>query len=101
MKVQLFHTVDCHAWKESLSVLEEALNEVQEEVRIEVILIENSDQAKRFKFLGSPTIYINEKDVDPGAEKATNFAVAACRPYFYKGKSYDYPPREMILKALN
>lgn len=101
MKIQLLHTLDCHAWRDALVVLEEALKEAQEEIKFEVTLVENNEQAQRFKFLGSPTILVDGQDVDPMAKKATNFAVVACRPYFYKNKTYDYPPREMILEALN
>ncbi|MBI3619682.1 DUF2703 domain-containing protein [Candidatus Roizmanbacteria bacterium] len=100
MKVQLLHTSGCHVWREALIILEEALKAAQEEVRLEIVLIENNVQAKKYRFLGSPTILIDSQDVDPLAKKATNFAAVACRPYFYQGKSYDYPTKEMIVKVL-
>ncbi len=100
MKIQLLHTLDCHAWRDAFIVLEVALKDAHEAIRFEVILVENNDQAKRFKFLGSPTILVEGQDIDPMAKNATSFAASACRPYFYKGNSHDYPPKEMILEVL-
>lgn len=100
MIIQLLHTIDCHSWRDALVVLEGALKDAHEAVKFEVILVENNEQAKKLKFLGSPTILIEGQDVDPLAKNATNFASSACRPYFYKDKTYDYPPKEMILEAL-
>lgn len=100
MTIQLLHTVDCHAWKDALVILEQALKEAGQGVRFEVVLIETPQDAQKFKFLGSPTIMVNGIDVDPRARNVTSFAVAACRPYFYNGKSHDYPPKEMIIEAL-
>src|SRR3990167_7206749 len=100
MKIQLLHTADCHAWKNSLSVLEEALRAKDVEVKYEIVLIETQDQAQTYKFAGSPTILIDGIDVDPIAQSIKQYSVSSCRPYFYQGKTYDYPPKEMILEAL-
>lgn len=100
MKIQLLHTADCHAWKDSLSILEETLKSKGLEVMYEVRLIETEDQARAYKFSGSPTILIDGVDVDPLARNITTYSVNSCRPYFYQGKTYDFPPKEMILDAL-
>lgn len=101
MKIQLFHTADCHAWKESLSLLEDALKTKGVEVKYEVILVETEDQARDYKFIGSPTILINGIDVDPLVKNVKTYSVSSCRTYFYQGKSFDYPQKEMIFEALN
>lgn len=100
MKIQLLHTADCHAWKDSLSILEDALKTKGLEAKYEVILVETEDQAKIYKFSGSPTMFIDGVDADPLARNIKTYSVSSCRPYFYKGKTYDYPPKEMILDAL-
>ncbi|MBI2617591.1 DUF2703 domain-containing protein [Candidatus Gottesmanbacteria bacterium] len=100
MKIQLLHTADCHAWKESLSILEEALKTKGLAAKYEVILIDTEGQAKAYKFNGSPSILIDGIDVDPMARNVKSYSVSSCRPYFYHGKTYDYPPKEMIIEAL-
>lgn len=100
MKIQLLHTVDCHVWRDSLSVLEDALKIKGLEVKYEVILIEKEERAKEYKFSGSPTILVEGIDVDPMARNVKTYSVSSCRPYFYQGKTYDFPPKEMILETL-
>ena len=100
MKILLLHTADCHAWQAAEIELEKALKEVGKPVAYEVILVDSQELAVKNKFLGSPTIQIEGKDVDPAADKITNFTVEACRPYFWQGKSFDFPPAEMIIAAL-
>lgn len=100
MKIQLLHTADCHAWKDSLSTLEDTLKTKGLEAKYEVILIEKEDQAKKYKFSGSPAILVDSIDVDPLARNVKTYSVSSCRPYFYQGKTYDFPPKEMILEAL-
>lgn len=101
MQIQLLHTKDCHAWQEAEKVLEEALQEASEPVEYRVVLVTSEVQAEQLKFLGSPQITIDGVDVDPLAKNADKFSIASCRPYLYQGKSYDYPPKEMILVSLN
>ena len=99
-KIDFFHTNDCHTWKISLKDLEEVLKEEKIDAKINVQLVETQEQADRFKFTGSPTIIINEKNVDPTSREQKNFVLLGCRLYFYKGKSFEFPPKEMIKDAL-
>lgn len=100
MKIQLLHTKDCHAWMEAEKELKQALDEAGLKTTYEVVLVENLDQAQKYRFSGSPQILIDGEDIDPMAKNIKNFSVASCRPYFYQRKSYDYPPKEMILEYL-
>lgn len=101
MQIQLLHTKDCHAWQEAEKVLEEALQEAGLPVEYQVVLVTKDVQAEQIRFLGSPQITVAGVDVDPLAKNATRYSIASCRPYLYQRKSYDYPPKEMILEALN
>lgn len=98
--IRLLHTEACHAYHYAFDELEKALKEKGLPVKFEVILITSEKEAKEHKFFGSPAIQVNGEDVDPKAKMVTKYSVSSCRPYFWKGKSYDYPPKEMILEAL-
>ncbi len=100
LKVQLLHTSDCHIWKTSLEELEAALKEVKKEIRYEVVQITNQQEADEYTFTGSPTILLNGVNVDPLRRSLKKFIFSGCTPYFWKGKSYEYPPKEMIVAAL-
>jgi hypothetical protein len=99
-QIRLLHTPDCHAYHQALDELEAALREVDLPVRMEIVVITSEVQAKRYRFFGSPAIHIDGRDVDPLAANATQYHAQACRSYFWQGKSYDFPPKEMILRAL-
>ncbi|HHT9161927.1 MAG TPA: DF family (seleno)protein [Candidatus Brocadiia bacterium] len=98
--IRLMHTPGCHSWKDALKVLEEAMAEVGIKSTISVNIIETDEDAVQFKFVGSPTIQINGEDVDASSKRVTQYKAASCRLYFYEGRSYDYPPKEMIINAL-
>lgn len=100
MQLRLLHTKDCHAWQKAEKVLEEALIEVGLPVEYQVVLVTTAGQAEQLHFLGSPQITIDEVDVDPLAKEAKSFSVKSCRPYIYQGKSYDFPPKELIVEAI-
>ncbi len=100
MKIEFLHTGNCHVWQKTLPLLEEALKELGIKEKISVTVIKTQKDAERHKFSGSPAIKLNGKDIDSLAKKVTKYSAASCRPYFYKGKFYDYPPKEMIIAAL-
>lgn len=98
--IRLLHTEGCHAYHNAFDELEQALKEKGFPVQFEVILITSENEAKEHKFFGSPAIQVNGEDVDPKAKMVTKCGASSCRSYFWKGKSYDYPPKEMILEEL-
>lgn len=98
--IRLLHTEGCHAYHNAFDELEKALKEKGLPVQFEVRLITSEDDAKEYKFFGSPAIQVNGEDVDPKAKMVTKYSANSCRPYLWKGKSYDYPPKEIILGAL-
>lgn len=100
LNVQLLHTLVCHGYQKAIIELEGALEEAGLPVRFEVTLVNSRAAAERYKFIGSPTIRINGVDMEPEAAGVKKFGLDSCRPYFWKDKFYDYPPKDMILAAV-
>jgi hypothetical protein len=96
--VEILYTDECPFWKEALKLIEAVIEESNMKINVKRTKISSVAEAKRFKFPGSPTVRINGVDIDP-AMKATEGYVG-CRIYRYKGRMYEYPPREMIKAAL-
>ncbi len=57
--------------------------------------VRNDEDARRLRFLGSPTIRVDGVDIEPGADERTDYAMS-CRLYGRSG----LPSREMIEAAL-
>ncbi|HHT9120222.1 MAG TPA: DF family (seleno)protein [Candidatus Hypogeohydataceae bacterium YC41] len=99
-KIQLLHTKSCHSYKEALVEIRRALKELGLRAEVEVTMVNSQEKAQAYKFLGSPTIKIDGIDLEPELEATGNFSLSACRTYLHEGSLYHYPPKEMVLKAL-
>ena len=70
---------------------------VSPEVReIEVL---NAELAERLRFLGSPTIRVDGRDVEPGADSRTQFSLA-CRVYTTPAGVAGHPDEGWLRDAL-
>lgn len=94
--IKLLHNKECGFWQKTKVDLEELLKELGIDIEVEEILIEDDEQAKRYRFFGSPQVMINDEDIDPMAKTVTNFHASGCRLYVYKDKMNDFPPKEML-----
>lgn len=77
------------------------------EVVVNKIHIENKEMAIQHKFISSPTIRINGRDIQ--MEVKESFCESCgdlcgddvdCRVWVYKGKEYNAPPKAMIIDAI-
>jgi glutaredoxin len=119
MKIQLLYILDCPWCLKTKKLLRESLKELKMEAEIEEILIDSEEKAKKYQFIGSPTIRIDGKDIQEEVsknrclpcedlakhtEKATEFVKqecrCGCRVFFYRDKQYPYPPKGMIKEAI-
>jgi len=62
--------------------------------------IEDAAQAERTRFIGSPSVRVNGVDVEPGAERRTDFAMS-CRLYRSPDGQSGQPPEAWIRRALD
>ncbi len=62
---------------------------------IHEVEVEKAEQAKALRFLGSPSVRINGRDIEPGADGRSDFAYG-CRVYGTSG----VPPRDLMLAAM-
>jgi Thioredoxin domain len=61
-------------------LVERVLADSQVDAEVAHVNIADAETAQRLRFLGSPTIRIDGKDIEPGAEERTDYAFA-CRIY--------------------
>ena len=113
------YIMDCPWCVKTKKLIRESLEELGVKAELEEILIETDEKAKKYEFVGSPTVRINGKDIQKeiskgqclpckevaeDVEETTEFVKqecrCGCRIYFYKGKQYPYPPKEMIRDAI-
>lgn len=98
MQVQFLYSEECPSHSEALQRLRKTLEEEGVDVEIEVIRVETFEEAKRYRFPGSPTILIDGLDIDPvpNAEFAPT-----CRAYTLEdGRISPLPSISMIRRAV-
>ena len=98
LQVTFQYCEDCPSHEQALARLRKILNEEGVDARIEIIKIETDEQAKRSRFVGSPTILLNDVDIDPPT--VNNYGLA-CRAYQLEdGRISPLPSEEMIRRAI-
>lgn len=119
MKIQLLYILNCPWCLKTKKLMRQALEELKVKAEIEEILIDSEKKAKEYKFLGSPTVRINGKDIEQEVNKGqclsceelaeqlkntTDFVKqeckCGCRIYYYQDKQYPYPPEQMLKEAI-
>ncbi|HHC73483.1 MAG TPA: DUF2703 domain-containing protein [Thiothrix sp.] len=105
----------CTRCKGTESSLEDSLNEVLallnntgKAVQLNKIHIESEEDAIKHRFISSPTIRVNGKDIQMEVKEnhcstcssLTEGASVDCRIWLYKGREWSVPPKEMIINAI-
>ncbi|CAN5588442.1 hypothetical protein BH24ACT21_BH24ACT21_04740 [soil metagenome] len=99
MRIDFLYFEDCPSHEPALDRLHKVLNEEGTEAEIEVIEVTTDEQAVDLEFLGSPTIRIEDRDIDPVLEHP-NYALS-CRTYHLEdGRISPLPSEAMIRRAV-
>ena len=72
--------------------------ELELDPEIELLDVPDIEQAVRLRFLGSPTVRIGGRDIEPGADSRTDY-VLSCRLYRSDEGLRGLPRREWIVEA--
>lgn len=98
--IELFYFDGCPHHQELLERLSRLLDDHAITASIVLHEVRADDDAQRERFLGSPTVRINGKDVDPGAADRDDYGLK-CRIYQTPAGLTGLPPDEWILDALS
>ena len=99
MKVELLYFEGCPSHERFAPRLRELIAEAQIDAEIVERRVESFDEAEAERFLGSPTLRIDGKDVDRGASERTDYGLK-CRLYRYEGRQSGEPPDAWVREAL-
>jgi len=98
LRVTFQYTEDCPSHEQALARLRKVLTEEGLNVSVDIIKVDSDEQAKRLRFVGSPTILLNEIDIDP---QVNSHYGLACRAYQLEdGRISPLPSEEMIRRAI-
>lgn len=99
MKIEVLYFDGCPNHEALLPHLRELLREARVTSPIELVEVPDESTALRERFLGSPTLRVDGRDIEPGADQRTDFGLK-CRLYQTDGGFTGTPPDEWMLEAV-
>lgn len=97
--VELLCVDGCPNCQTLLDDVEALLARTGHPARVELRTVRSTDQARTLRFLGSPTLWIGGRDVEPGADIRTDYGIG-CRLYWTDGAACGKPSDALVLRAL-
>lgn len=89
---------DCPSHDAALERLRQVMAEEGLDTEIEIVKVETDEQAQRLHFVGSPTILIDGRDIDPPPDA---YYALTCRAFRLEdGRISPLPSPDMIRRAL-
>ena len=97
MKIELLYFDGCPSWRAGLINLKSALQLEGIQTDIDLIKVQNDDDAHRLKFLGSPNFHVDGQDL--WSEARENYSLS-CRIYPTTEGIKGYPSIAMLRQQL-
>jgi hypothetical protein len=99
VKIKVLYFDGCPSYQTALENLRAVIAEEDLPAQIELVQVCSSEEAKRHQFFGSPTIQINDLDLE-GLGTQDVLADLGCRVYSEQGELRGWPSKELIRSAL-
>jgi hypothetical protein len=99
MRVEVLFFDGCPNYEAFLPHLRELVAASGVDTAVELVRVADSDTAEQKRFLGSPTVRVDGKDVEPGADRRTDFGLQ-CRLFRTAEGLSGTPSDEWLLAAL-
>jgi hypothetical protein len=98
LRVTFQYWEDCPSHDQALTRLRKVLEDENVHVEIEFVRVESEEQARSLRFVGSPTILVNDVDIDP---PTTPYYGLTCRAYRLEdGRISPLPSEQTIRRAV-
>jgi hypothetical protein len=99
MTIEVLYFDGCPNHEPVLERLRELVAQDAAHAEIALRRVETDEEAQRLRFLGSPTVRVDRRDVEPGAEARDDFGLK-CRLYRTGDGLAGAPPEEWLVAAL-
>jgi hypothetical protein len=81
-------------------LVRETVVELGIDANIQIISVIDNDEAVAKRFLGSPSVRIDGKDLEVKEDELTQYSMR-CRVYRRGGSQYGVPPKDLLVSALS
>jgi hypothetical protein len=98
-RVEILYFEECPNHDGARALVEQIAAELRVEPEIHVLEVPDAEAAIKLRFLGSPSVRVDGRDVEPGADERREF-VLACRVYRSERGFSGQPDDRWIREAL-
>lgn len=100
VEINFLYWKECPSHPKAWERLQQVLQKIGLQADIRRVEVKTEEEAKRLRFSGSPTIRINNQDIDPKGAADQPYRLT-CRIYTNRdGKVTPVPPEELFLSSL-
>jgi len=100
MRIEFLYFEGCPNHEIAMQHLKDALSEASLDANIEIITVEQPEDAVRNRFLGSPSIRIDGKDLEIEEDASTEYSMR-CRRYKNGDVMEGFPSKGLIKTKLS
>ena len=93
--IEILYFDGCPHYERTLELARDVVGEMGLDVDIRDVPVGSAAEAEEMRFLGSPSVRVNGRDIEPEARERIDFALG-CRIYSGGG----IPPKELLVAAL-
>ena len=97
--VEILYFEGCPNHEGALALVERVAGELELDPEIRLVNVPDPATAERLRFLGSPTVRVGGRDVEPAGETRSQY-VLACRIYRTEHGTTGQPPEAWVRDAL-
>ncbi len=99
-RVEILYFQGCPNHQAARALVERVADEIGVEPEIVLVNVPDAQTAVRRRFLGSPTVRVDGRDVEPGSEQRRDF-VLSCRVYRTEHGFSGKPDASWVREALS
>jgi hypothetical protein len=99
-RVEILYFDGCPNHQAARILVERVAAELRLEPEVDLVEVPDADAAARLRFLGSPSVRVDGRDVEPGAEERRDF-VFSCRVYRTEHGLSGQPDPAWVREALS
>lgn len=97
--IEILYFAGCPNYEALVSRLPKLLDHAGVKAEVTLRQVESEEHARRSRFLGSPTVRVDGRDVEPDADRRTDYGLK-CRLYRTRDGIVGMPPDTLVVDAL-
>jgi hypothetical protein len=97
--VEVLYVEHCPNFPAALALVERVAADLGVDAEIRTTMVTDQAAAERARFVGSPTVRVDGRDVDPEGELAAEYTLD-CRLYWHEHRLAGYPQERSVRDAL-